>query len=202
MSVRRRTVKTSTFSWGNAVKKSMFTAIVSGVALGVIVLGAIIFGTSVSLAQGGSRLSATPLSSVAGSAPMPSNASVPADAQVAEEEPEPAPPAPPAGPVTGSLQLSSMGGDPAVIYNVAPGEDCSGETIMNYTLPNDGSESELHLSNEDGSCSSSVSFGISDRMQACLGHSAVVFELRVNGAVVQSLTYTVTGPATGCDEFN
>jgi hypothetical protein len=95
-----------------------------------------------------------------------------------------------------------MGGDPAVFYNVAPGEDCSGETIMNYVLPNDGSESELHLSNEDGSCSSSVSFGISDRMQACLGHSAVVFELRVNGAVVQSLTYTVTGPATGCNEFN
>lgn len=184
------------------MKKSMFTAIVSGVALGVIVLGAIIFGTSVSLAQGGSRSSATPLSVVAGSTPAPSVPSVPADAQVVAEEAEPAPPAPPAGPTTGALQLSSMGGGPAVFYNVAPGEDCSGKTIMNYTLPNDGSESELHLSNEDGSCSSSVSFSISDRMQACLGRSAVVFELRVNGAVVQSLTYTVTGPATGCDEFN
>ena len=184
------------------MKKSVFAAIVSGVALGVIVLGAIIFGTSVSLAQGGSRTSSTPLSAVAGSTPTPSAADVPADAQVAAEEAEPAAPAAPAGPTTGALQLGSMGGDPAVFYNVAPGEDCSGETIMNYVLPNDGSESELHLSNEDGSCSSSVSFGISDRMQACLGHSAVVFELRVNGAVVQSLTYTVTGPATGCNEFN
>ena len=193
------------------MKKSVFTAIVSGVAVGVILLGAIIFGTSVSLAQGGASRADESAKSVtttptASSVAQGTSAGAPGDVQAADTSdaaPEPAdPPAPPAGAATGTLLLLYMGGQPMVVYNVGLGEDCSGKTIMNYNLPNDGSESELHLSNDDGSCSSSVSFGINDRLQACMGRSASVFEVRVNGAVVQSLTYIVTGPATGCEEFN
>ena len=188
------------------MKKSVFTAIVSGVAVGIVLLGAIIFGTSVSLAQGGAARPQASAVATAQPTPRESTSAGAGDVQAADTSdanPAPAdPPAPPAGSATGTLLLLDEGGQPMVIYNVGLGEDCTGKTIMNYNLPNDGSESELHLSNEDGSCSSSVSFGINDRLQACMGRTASVFELRVNGAVVQSLTYTVTGPATGCDEFN
>ena len=188
------------------MKMSVFAAIVSGVALGVIVLGAIIFGTSVTLAQGGTSRTQSPVAASPQPAP-PASASAgvvdiqPADASDSGEG-SLTPPAAPAGPTTGTLQLIYMGGQPTVTYNVGAGESCAGKTIMNYNLPNDGSESEMQLSNDDGSCAMSAGFGINDRLQACLGRSASVFEVRVYGAVVQSLTYTVTGPATGCEEFN